>query len=107
MAHNQVKRGVIIGKDVANGGCITDGAGSGSIVFYAHWSDESIDERTTISVFEARELMDDANDSQSSFDSTAALLVSWYGFPTLSAAERTSQREACRKGWQEIWEICQ
>lgn len=95
-----------MGKDVANGGCVTDGAGAGTIEFYAHWEDKSINERTPITVDEARDLMDDASANQTSFDLTAGAIVSWYGFPTLSTADRTSQREACRKGWQMIDAIC-
>ena len=99
-----------MGDQSANANFRTPGKGTdpitGDYEFYFHWGDESLEELTVISKADASDLMDDSEVSQAQFDTTAASVVTWYGFTSLNAAEKTQAREACRKAFRMVADLC-
>ena len=91
-----------MGIDQANGDLRGHGKGtdpiSGDLELVAHWEDENIDEASVVTTEQGLDLIVAADTSQAAFDAEADGIVSWYGFLTLSTANRAKMRAAMRKG---------
>ncbi len=90
-----------MGQDKANAEFKVHGIGTDPPTYEwmvsSHWGDENVDESSTVTDAEATDLHDDAVTSQAAFNTTATTILSWYGFTTLSAANRTIMQATMRK----------
>lgn len=90
-----------MGQDKANAEFLPHAHGTDPITYdwqiRAHWGDENIDEEATITTAQATDLHDAAVISQTAYDTTADAILTWYGFTSLSSADRLTMRATMRK----------